>query len=304
MGALAQGRCAGTGQGGRWYVRAPAVTVISLLALDSAYGFAAADESELGAGWRGLRQLLENTTTVTRTTTRLADENFLCGEYRTPCEIVAKVPWGPDLWLSKQFSYGSDRSYTHRERGYFNRTACERDQPWMQIEYEGIWQGAGVAEAAEPTSLASIDVKSVWMTLWHREVCLEQVDGGLRCMQTQTAIKELCPCNGWDWAPEMNRTDPRKRNVGMFCMPEAQCPVIHQLYHHHIHYLSYRADANRVCILETSTDKTRGWAGFDKEPECYSKVVPALCRGQIARALGLRPGLPVALISAALASLA
>jgi len=208
---------------------------------------------------------------------RLSDWDYLCGEYSTPCQKVAHIPYGPDIWLSTEWSYGGDYSFSRRERGFFNRTACETGEPWLELSYEGDWSDIGAARNS-PASHAKIDVKSVWLKLWQEKVCLEQVDGDIRCMNTSSAIQTLCPCNGWDWG---NDGQPRQRNIGMFCMPREQCPIIHEVYLQQSHHQSYSADSTQACFSPPSSGKTRGWDYPDPEI-CYEKQSPGRCSTPVA----------------------
>lgn len=245
-----------------------------------------------GQAGRFLQEAVDPTT-LTTTTTPVSYPNFLCGDFVGTCERVAHIPFGPDIWTKATYGYHRDGSYTHTERAFFNKTACELDEPWMEIDYEGKWNDGGIAEGFLPyRALASIEVISVWITSFHDEVCVETSDASLNCMKTKVALTALCPCNGWDWGvdDDEGEREPRMRNVGMFCMPYEQCPILHAAYLQQTQYFWYTADASSVCSAEANTDASRGWARLDEEPICKTKQQPAICEGQLSLAAGLQAG--------------
>merc|ERR1719215_2117397 len=101
-------------------------------------------------------------------------------------------------------------------------------------------------------------------------------------MRTKVALSALCPCNGWDWGID-EEGKPRTRNVGMFCMPYEQCPILHEAYLRQTKYFWYTADASSVCSAEANTDASRGWARLDEKPVCKTKQQPAICKGSLSR---------------------
>jgi len=165
--------------------------------------------------------------------------------------------------MATEFTYGRDHSYTYEEKGYFNSTACERDDPWLSLKYTGEWTGRGLS-ASGNHSLVSVQINSVWLKLIHEEVCVrDMTDGSIDCFDTLAAVRQLCPCNGWDWGQwkttKSKKFQPRERNIGMFCRPQEQCPLMHELYLEQTQYRSYRATAREACFSKESTSQLVGW---------------------------------------------
>lgn len=191
-------------------------------------------------------------------------ENF-CGKFTKPCHNVARAPSGagvgPGIWLSVKFEFHPDGLYKRVERGSLERGHCEQDDPWLQVEYEGMWEHSGPSKTTLGSSLATIRIASMWLKLLKERVCLPVVDPYdplelRKCFETHDALKLLCPCNGWDWK---TNGVPRERNIGMFCAPAEQCPLLHNVYLQQNHYLSYNATDREACLSKANLDKALAW---------------------------------------------
>lgn len=240
-----------------------------------------ANSNATGSNEAGGATPLVTTTEAPVFVTNVSESEYVCGAYEQDCHIAAHIPFGPDIWLRTTFTYAADGSYIREELSYFNQTACKHKDAWLQLTYEGRWRDAGIASMVAPKiSLVATDVLSVWMKLFYDTVCVDGVDGGIRCLKTNETMQAICPCNGWSWT---SGEQPRKRNIGMFCMPEAQCPIVHEAYLHQTHYVSYTANVGQACFSPASSSAERGWER-PEELSCMPKVAPSRCSGPIAAA--------------------
>jgi len=179
----------------------------------------------------------------------------ICGRYVQPCIVVAKTP-ELEVLLSVEFEFRADHVFRRIERGAFTRAACERGDFWLEVEYEGRWHHQGGSLVWAGSSLAHTDVTSVWLELLQDRVCLPQANGKERCMDPRASLQVLCPCNNWDWE---SAAVPARRNVGMFCGPRSQCPLLHDAYIRKRQYFSYNATVNDFCYSASSVETLRGW---------------------------------------------
>jgi len=180
----------------------------------------------------------------------------LCGSFSQPCRAFGSSQSGLVIWLSVRFEFNPSGNFRRVESGFFDEQACRAEDPWLEVEYSGNWHNRGGSSTVRGLSLADVDVSSVWITLRKQQVCVRQADKTEICMNTLQTLQALCPCNGWDWA---NRGMPRQRNVGMFCLPREQCPLIHEVYLQQTHYFSYNATASGACFSKVSIGTARGW---------------------------------------------
>lgn len=208
------------------------------------------------------------------------DGNYVCGQYTRSCEVAAGILNGPDIWMSSEFTFERDNGYVYKEFGFFNHSSCVKGEPWLTMKYTGTWQSHGLSPYSKDRSLASIDITSVWLTLAHEEVCMpNQFDRTQQvCLDTLVAIKVLCPCNGWAWNIAAGQ-EKRERNIGMFCRPFDQCPLIHQTFLQQTQYVSYSADDAQGCFSQASSEVATGWKDPKAETTpCLTKAEPMACR--------------------------
>lgn len=230
-----------------------------------------------------------------------SDVDNLCGHFRRPCELMAGIPNGPDIWMASEFRFERNRTYVYRERGFFNHSACVRGDTWLTMTYHGTWRGQGLSKYKPGETLVTVDIVSVWLKLWHEEVCVRDLtDGSIDCLDTLAAVRMLCPCNGWDWHL-LKGMKFRERNVGMFCRPFEQCPLIHELYLQQTHYISFTAAREKGCFSKPSTSRAEGWE-LPEDDGCFDKVAAMTCTPPRAAATRRADdsSLALALLSAAL----
>jgi len=180
------------------------------------------------------------------------------------------------MWLSVHFEISPSGKYRRVERGALDRNYC--DSPWLEVEYEGTWAHAGPSNYTNGSSLATIRILAVWMKLLKDTVCLPKVDEHdplelPKCFDTHAALKAMCPCNGWDW---VGKGVPRERNIGMFCGPSEQCPLLHEVYLQQNHYISYNATDHSACLAKANVDPARGWKN-PVDDACIAKELRANC---------------------------
>merc|ERR1712113_89491 len=140
------------------------------------------------------------------------------------------------------YNFGNDFTYKQTERGFFNRSACDQDHAWMELVYNGTWEDRGIhADSSDDSkvSLVSMYIETVTLSSLVDEVCLETSDGSIKCIDTIGAKSEICPCNGWDWSIDGNSSEPSVRDVRERCMPQSECPILHQVLVEQMHYLAY-----------------------------------------------------------------
>lgn len=219
-----------------------------------------------------------NTEGIAHTKTT-SDAEYLCGQYERRCEPVAKIPPnGPDLWMLSKFTYNRDNTYVYEEHGFLNSSRCVAGDPWLLLRYEGIWDGDGLSPYRRDQSVASIYITSVWLRLLHEEVCVtNHHDGSTNCLNTLAALQVLCPCNGWDWSIGQGKQS-RERNIGMFCRPLEQCPLIHQVFLQKTQYITYSASRESACFSQASSEVVVGWENPQVDaPACLSKREAMSC---------------------------
>lgn len=203
----------------------------------------------------------------------------ICGKFQNHCTRVARLMAGPEIWVKVDFSFTSDHWFKRTELGSFSKEACEKDDNWMKIEYEGEWHEHGGSTTMLGLNMARVDMKSTWISLMKDKVCIEQqVMSRLKqCLNTFQAMQDLCPCNGWDWSTSMNGA-PVTRNIGMFCSPSEQCPVLHTVLVQSTHYFSYNATVESACLSRVASSKERGWVRPEDE-NCFRKTAQENCLG-------------------------
>jgi len=185
------------------------------------------------------------------------------------------------MWIRTSFEYGTDFSFKRTESGSLSRRSCERDEPWLETVYEGRFRLHGGSPYVNGLSLASMEIVAVKIKLVQTQVCFTDPGGSQRCYDSALALQALCPCNGWDWT---NNGVPRERNIGMFCMPRSQCPLLHDVYLDQTSYVSYNATVSQGCFSQASTDRGRGWAR-PQDDACVTKDQPSTClRGALSTA--------------------
>jgi len=214
-------------------------------------------------------------------TTPCYNAENLCGTYRQKCfNVVQSATSGPAIWLAVHFEYNMNGSFRRTELGHFDRASCENNDPWLEIVYKGVWRQGGPSTTVLGSSQASIDVSSVWFTLMQTEVCLHKgdlVDERLACWDTHAVLKILCPCNGWDWTIDGM---PHQRNIGMFCGPRDQCPLLHDVFLQQTQYFSYNATTHEACLSRMSVDRSVGWVK-PRDDACVPKEKPSTCPGGV-----------------------
>lgn len=226
----------------------------------------------------------------------------ICGIYIEPCKNILRTPSGPGvgpgIWISVQIEMYTDGSYRRIERGSLDKSHCESGDPWLEIEYAGKWRESGPSLTTLGASLAHLKIGFVWLTLLKDKVCLpltgyKGVPDPLEnpiCRFTGDALKALCPCNGWNWKVDGKA---HKTNVGMFCSPQEQCPLLHDVFLDQTQYFSYNATASEACMYKASLVKDRGWLRPD-EGFCYKKAQPFDC---LAGALSGAPSRSASVVS-------
>ncbi|CAE8711361.1 unnamed protein product, partial [Polarella glacialis] len=207
----------------------------------------------------------------------------LCGEFKEPCEAVGPPSFGVQIWRTATSQFQGDFSYRRVERSAFDLEACERGDHWLEVVFDGHWTLGGGSHSVLGLSLASKTVVSAYVTLLQDNPCLTPVNGlpSARCFNALLAIQGVCPCNGWDWSA---RGTPEAKDIGMFCSPEDQCPLIHQVYLQQTQYFSYNASKASACFGKANTLKVRGW----EQPQddlCVAKVRESTCPSALAGAM-------------------
>lgn len=279
MTPVSSGRRLGTSYGLR-----TAIAVLSLGLCRADFQFISTASDMDGSFSERQERLLEGTNDANATqnithSKGSSDANYLCGEYDRSCEVVAGIPNGPDLWMSSVATYERDGTYTYKEFGFFNHSSCVRSDPWLVMTYSGTWQSDSLSPYIKDRSLVSIDVTSVWLNIMHEEVCVPNAyDRSLNiCLNTLAAIQVLCPCNGWPWTIAKGK-ESRERNVGMFCRPLEQCPLIHESFLQKTQYVSYSASREQGCFTQASPDAVTGWEHpMQETTPCLAKKEPMAC---------------------------
>ncbi|OLP98152.1 hypothetical protein AK812_SmicGene19412 [Symbiodinium microadriaticum] len=109
-----------------------------------------------------------------------------------------------------------------------------------------------------------------------------------QCFEGLEVLQAACPCNGWDW---LRDGVPSGKNIGMFCTPAEECPIIHEVFLDQVQYFSYNASEAEACFSAASTQQAKGW-GNPEDDECLPKLPVTGC-----------PGAPVALSQSVTAAL-
>jgi len=202
----------------------------------------------------------------------------MCGKFTLPCHKVGNVPSGPAMWVRTVLEFGPDFSYRRSESCSFNLRACERGDIWLAMIMEGRFTQRGGSPYRLGQSLASIEVVGLSLKLVKDKICFDQVTGRQQCYDARLAVQQMCPCNGWDWS---TRGEPLVRNIGMFCGPRDQCPLLYDMYLGQTNYLSYNATVASACFSKVASDEERGWRA-PQHSACADKEEPATCmRGQL-----------------------
>eukprot|EP00931_Biecheleriopsis_adriatica_P102284 TRINITY_DN77274_c0_g1_i1.p1 TRINITY_DN77274_c0_g1~~TRINITY_DN77274_c0_g1_i1.p1 ORF type:complete len:285 (+),score=41.76 TRINITY_DN77274_c0_g1_i1:55-855(+) len=219
------------------------------------------------------------------------DEN-LCGEFKQSCQAIGPASFGLQIWNSAVFQFRKDGTYRRQELAFLDKAACESGNAWIEVTHEGTWESLGGSTTVLGQSLAGRTVTTAFIRLIQEEPCITPT-GGLppsECYDGKEALKTVCPCNGWDWSRKGPDTG---RNVGMFCSPEQECPLMHSVFLKQTQYFSFSADQREACFSRANTDKKFGWEQ-PQDDACYSKASGLDCpggTGQMSSAAG--PTLPV-----------
>jgi len=248
----------------------------------------AASEGEWGFQREPRERLLEGISENITHSKKASDANFVCGQYARECQVAAGIPNGPDLWMSSEATYERDGTYAYKEYGFFNHSTCVRNEPWLVMTYTGTWKADSLSPYVKDKSLVSMDITSVWLKILHEEVCIpNQFDRTLNiCLNTLAAIQVMCPCNGWPWTMAEGKAS-RERNIGMFCRPLDQCPLIHESYLQRTQYVTYSATEESGCFSQASPDVKTGWESpMAETPNCLTKREPMACT--VAKAAAFR----------------
>lgn len=238
----------------------------------------------------------------------------ICGNYTGKCMAVGRMQNGPAIWMKASFGHtdGPSYTYTRKENAAFSQKACEDEDFWLEIRYQGTWREQGPSSTTLGSNIAETEIKLSWITLLKDEVCLEAEEhqtpwnvSPKTCLNIVAGMTALCPCNGWDWSRKGAATE---RSVGMFCSPAAQCPLFHDVYLHETHFFSYNATARSACISKASAQRERGWE-HPRDVGCFDKQAAATCMygfsagARRASAVPLGQWLPALWLAAALASI-
>jgi len=193
-----------------------------------------------------------------------------------------------------------DGTFRRTERGAFDRESCEKGESWLQMIYEGNWAYEGPSAVKNGTSLALMNVSTVWLKLLREEACIPADDPKKDplCLNTTTVLKELCPCNDWDWT---RKGMPVDRHVGMFCQPASTCPLLHDVLLYRTHYFSYNATPVEMCLFKANTDKGKAWVDptFDA---CAPKAAPFNCIAGLLDSARRHVGLSIVVVAMLLSS--
>jgi len=182
----------------------------------------------------------------------------LCGSYTLPCQAAARIPQGPQIWISVQYTFLKGDRYVRAEKASLSREACEQGKTFLKIEYEGDFRERGPSYNTLGHNWAQVDVTSTWVTLVTDEACVqvEEYSYTENCINVFEALTAMCPCNGWDWSAF---GAPRVRNLGAFCGQAEQCPILHEVYLSKPHYYSYKANSVKACFSRGSLSREVGW---------------------------------------------
>lgn len=196
-----------------------------------------------------------------------------CGEYSLPCRDVARPNGG--MVVTVDFIFRPDGTFRRTERGAFDRASCANGEPWLQMVYEGSWAYQGPSLVKNGSSLALMNISTVWLKLLREEACIPASGSRTEpiCVNTTMVLKDLCPCNDWDWS---RKGMPVDRHIGMFCQPKETCPLLHEVMLHKTHYFTYNATPVDMCLFKANTDQEKAWERpvFDA---CAPKAVPFNC---------------------------
>jgi len=160
--------------------------------------------------------------------------------------------------VTVDFTFRSDGTFRRVEKGAFDLKSCEQGESWLQMTYEGNWAYQGPSLAQNGSSLALMNVSTVWLKLLTEEACIP-ADVSRKepvCLNTTMVLKELCPCNDWDWT---RKGMPVDRHIGMFCQPRETCPLLHDVLLHKTHYFTYNATPVEMCLFKANTDEDKAW---------------------------------------------
>lgn len=207
------------------------------------------------------------------------DTQWLCGRYQAPCKAIGPASFGLQLWIQDEYQFFANSTYRRTSRGYFDKAACNVGHAWLEVVHEGSWKSVGGSLTVIGKSRATREVKNVWIRVLQSRPCLTPV-GSLppeQCFDSSVALKAVCPCNGWDW---LGQGAPRGKNVGMFCSPAKECPILHEVYLQQVQYFSYSANKQRTCFMEPNTQSSKGWDN-PQDQGCFEKLEGNECAGQV-----------------------
>eukprot|EP00933_Yihiella_yeosuensis_P068001 TRINITY_DN7322_c1_g1_i1.p1 TRINITY_DN7322_c1_g1~~TRINITY_DN7322_c1_g1_i1.p1 ORF type:complete len:282 (-),score=28.46 TRINITY_DN7322_c1_g1_i1:232-1053(-) len=210
---------------------------------------------------------------------RCANSDNMCGTYRYPCKAIGPKNQGLQIFRSATLEYRGDMSYRRVERGSFDLAACERDDAWLQVTYEGTWSIDGESLTTLGGSLGSTKVINAWIDLTKANACLTPATNlpPSKCFNTLVAMQAFCPCNGWDWMG---------KNIGMFCQPMQECPLLHTVYLGQKQYFTYNASKESACFSKPNTAKERAWER-PQDDSCLWKLKGERCPFALASAWSL-----------------
>mmetsp|Transcript_17354 Transcript_17354/g.40468 ORF Transcript_17354/g.40468 Transcript_17354/m.40468 type:complete len:284 (-) Transcript_17354:34-885(-) len=204
------------------------------------------------------------------------NEENICGRFHQACYDVAALNLGmPPISLQVDFEFRMNQVFSRTERGSFGREACEENGAWLEISYEGRWQPEGSSKVKRGSSLVSIEIQNVWIKPLRDEVCgLTSVVGNTpsenECLETFPALRALCPCNGREW--KVNE----EVDIAQSCRDAEQCSLLHDAFVQQTHYLTYSANAARVCLSKASATPAGGWDA-PEDDACIAKEETFTC---------------------------
>lgn len=221
-----------------------------------------------------------------------------CGEYSLPCREVSRPNGG--MVVTVDFIFRADGTFRRTEKGAFDFDSCESGESWLQMVYEGSWAYVAPSPVKNGSSLALMNVSTVWLKLLSEEACIPPAGSRKEplCINTTLVLNEMCPCNGWDWT---RKGMPVDRHIGMFCQPRETCPLLHDVLLHQTHYFTYNATPVDMCLFKANTDRDKAWEtpAFDA---CAKKNVPYNCIAGLLDSAPQSVGLSVVVVALLLAS--
>jgi len=201
----------------------------------------------------------------------------ICGRWVAPCNRFQymDIP-GMDIWLSVVTEFSSGGEFVREVQGAADKKTCDLQDFWFRITYKGRWRLNGPSSYVNGLSLASVDMRSVSFTYLQDEMCTEGRFSRV-CKSTVPTLTAACPCQGEQWANNVQRT---RDDIVDVCKPLQECLLLDKVLTRERFYFSYRANAAQVCLSDPSLSTADGWHQ-PLDSGCVMKEQPATCPGGV-----------------------